>query len=1031
VNFLPIRVRLSGQTSFSKFAHAVKDTVLDAYDHQKYTYGTLVQKLKLPRVLGRPPLISAMFNIDKSGFDVFGFEQLDFQVTYNAKRRVNFDLFFNLIQTETSLEVECEYNSDLFDNETIVQWLTSFETLIEAIVTDDCTPVDFLPLISKKERQMILVEWNKTEAAYPREKTLHALLAEQTQRIPNAIALTHENGRLTYRELDRRANQLANRLRTLGVGPNVLVGVCLFRSVEMVVGLLGILKAGGAYVPMDPEYPHDRLAFMLQDAGARVLLTEKRLLTSLPPHAARVICLDSEWLDIAKESDNPPIVPMVATELAYIIYTSGSTGRPKGVQIEHRSVVAFATWARRVFTDEEFAGVMFSTSICFDLSVFELFVTLVNGGKVILAKNVLELPTLPTASEVRLVNTVPSAIAELARTNGIPRSVITVNLAGEPLAQSLVDKLYTDYFVQRVYDLYGPTETTTYSTYTLRQRGGKTTIGRPIANTRIHILDLHHQPTPIGVPGELHIGGIGLARGYHNQPELTAESFISDPFEMETGSRLYKTGDMARYLADGNIEYVGRLDHQVKIRGIRIELSEIESVLATHPSVRKAVVVARADVHGDKQLVTYMTGKNGVPPKSSELRNLLKSKLPEYMMPAAFVTLEQFPLTPNGKVDRKALPMPEFESAAGQFVPPSTPTEETLAKIWCEVLGLKQVGIRDNFFDLGGHSLLSIRLLHKINLVLKLDLPVRSLFQNPTIEDLVKSLPAQRKKERKPELMQLHAGNSGPELFFLIDEGSLGLFKLAHSMSEDFPSYASLVPLPEPALKASANKQFSALPRMEDLAAEHAALIKSHQTNGSLLLVGHCFGGLLAFEVAHQLQRAGKQVEAVLMLDTWMIEPTFWWQKKAWFRAHVWKLLQQGSPYLWRKSLRRINLEKDKLASRLNLAIHGDFNAHVPWAIIERIYNHVIYGYRPQVLANRGMLFVSQDDWLSKAYRQLDDSLGASRWFGGGVEVMDVPGDHVTVLDEPRLPELAKCFRSSLEKLRLKQINSPGVIPFT
>jgi len=1018
VNFLPIRVQLSGQMPFSEFARAVKNTVLDAYDHQKYTYGTLVQKLKLPRVLGRPPLISAMFNIDKSGFDVFGFEQLDFQVTYNAKRHVNFDLFFNLIQTETSLEVECEYNSDLFDNETIVRWLTSFETLIEAIVTDDCTPVDFLPLISKKEKQMILVEWNKTEAAYPQEKTLHALLAEQAKRVPDAIALVHEGGRLTYRELDQRANQLANRLRTLGVGPNVLVGVCLFRSVEMVVGLLGILKAGGAYVPMDPEYPHDRLAFMLENAGVRVLLTEQRLLASLPPHDAKVICLDSEWLDIAKESDNPPIVPMVATELAYIIYTSGSTGRPKGVQIEHRSVVAFATWARRVFTDEEFAGVMFSTSICFDLSVFELFVTLVNGGKVILAKNVLELPTLPTANEVRLVNTVPSAIAELARTNGIPRSVITVNLAGEPLPQSLVDKLYTDCFVQRVYDLYGPTETTTYSAYTLRQRGGKTTIGRPIANTRIHILDRHYQPTPIGVPGELHIGGIGLARGYHNQPELTAEKFISDPFEIKPEALLYKTGDMARYLADGNIEYLGRLDHQVKIRGIRIELNEIESVLDVHPSVRKAVVVAREDVHGDKQLVTYMTGKNGVPPKASELRDLLKAKLPEYMMPAAFITLEQFPLTPNGKVDRKALPMPEFKSAASQFVPPSTPTEAVLAKIWCEILALKEVGIHDNFFDLGGHSLLAMRVIVAIRKGVGKAISLRSLFTAPTIFQLSKAVDGHTNYSVTMPSVGLRGNGTGAPLFYIPGIGGYGFLPpgLAQHLKESCRYYDGLQ---YPGLNSGEPMPST----IEEIAAHLVTQIQSIWPHGPYYLCGWSLGGSMAFEVARQMETRGVKVQLVLLLDSRCLGPT---RQHKLAVADIVDRLQRRLSALngLERAIFLRNLAVNKLrALFFSIMRNSGTKPEGDTTPIMEATLQATRKYRPGYYGGKVVLFQIEDWEFYSGFRYAPDpTFGWDRLVGqGSLHIIRVPGDHKSMLNEPAVSKVAEKLLGYLQQDVSKQ----------
>ena len=481
--------------------------------------------------------------------------------------------------------------------DTIRRMLGHYQTLLEGIVANPDRRLSELPLLTGAERQQMLVEWNQTGATYPKDRCLHELIEEQVERTPDATAVVFEDMQLTYRQLNQRANQLARHLQELGVGPDTLVGICMERSLEMVVGLLGILKAGGAYVPLDPAYPKERLAFMLDDARPLALVTQRKLQEVLPSHQSKVVYLDAgDETGAGIEQEFEAKLKVRPNGLAYVLYTSGSTGQPKGVAIEHRSAVAFVTWARRVFTDEEFAGVLFSTSICFDLSVFELFATLGNGGKVILAKNALALPTLSAANEVRMINTVPSAMAELVRVGGLPRSLITVNLAGEPLAQSLVDRLYEQSSIRRVFDLYGPTETTTYSTFTLRERGGKATIGRPISNTNIYILDRHLQPTPIGVPGELHIGGIGLARGYHNRPELTAEKFIPNPFGSEPGARLYKTGDLARYLPDGTIEYLGRLDHQVKLRGFRIELGEIESLLAADPGVREAVVVVREEL---------------------------------------------------------------------------------------------------------------------------------------------------------------------------------------------------------------------------------------------------------------------------------------------------------------------------------------------------------------------------------------------------------------------------------------------------
>src|ERR687896_1563261 len=502
----------------------------------------------------------------------------------------------------------------------------------------------------------------------------------------------------------------------------------------MVVGLIGILKAGGAYVPLDPAYPPERLAFMLEDAQVPVLLTQAHLAPTLPQTTAQVVCLDREWERISQAPEGNPRSPLSPENLAYVIYTSGSTGIPKGVAIEHHSPVALLEWSRKVFTPEERVGVLASTSICFDLSVFELFVPLSWGGKVILAENALQLPALPMGQEVTLVNTVPSAMAELVRSKGVPISVRVVNLAGEPLQNTLVQQIYQQETIQRVFNLYGPSEDTTYSTFALVSKGSSKapSIGSPLANTQVYLLDRHLHPVPIGVPGELYIGGAGLARGYLHRPELTPEKFLPHPFSERPGERLYRTGDLARYLPDGNLEFLGRIDQQVKVRGFRIELGEIEACLGGHPGVEDVVVLAREDQPGEKRLVGYVVGARVEP---EALRGYLQGKLPPYMVPSAFVVLEALPLTPNGKVDRKALPAPEWGGAEGAYEAPGTPTEELLAGIWAEVLRVERVGRQDNFFALGGDSILSLQIISRARQA-GLQLTPRQLFQHQSIAEL-------------------------------------------------------------------------------------------------------------------------------------------------------------------------------------------------------------------------------------------------------------------------------------------------------
>ena len=585
--------------------------------------------------------------------------------------------------------------------------------------------------------------------------SIHQLVEFQVLQTPDAVAVIFDQEQLTYRELNEKANQLAHHLQTLNVGPEVLVGVCLTRSLEMVVALLGILKAGGAYVPLDPTYPKERLAFVIEDTQLPILLTQQHLLESIPQHQAHTVYVDSDWPSVAQQPADNPTSGVQPSNLAYVIYTSGSTGRPKGVAIEHRNAVALIDWAKELFTTSQLAGVLASTSLCFDLSVFELFVTLSCGGKVILAADALQLPNLPAAAEVTLINTVPSAIAQLLRINGIPTSVHTVNLAGEPLQNALVQKLYQLDHIRQVFNLYGPSEDTTYSTVALMQKGTSEipSIGRPISNTQIYLLDSQLNPVPDGAEGELYISGAGLARGYLNRPELTAEKFIRNPFSHSLESRLYKTGDLAAYLPDGNLKFLGRIDNQVKIRGFRIELGEIEALLTQESAVQEAVVIAREDVQGNKRLVAYLVPNRVSDPllqqvTARNLRSILKQKLPDYMVPSAFVLLDELPLTPNGKVDRRALPIPQWTRIEeGTYVAPRTPLETELAQMWSQLLSVEQVGIYDNFCELGGHSLLAIQLVYQVGEAFQIELPLGNFLETPTIAGLAQTIDALRRAE--------------------------------------------------------------------------------------------------------------------------------------------------------------------------------------------------------------------------------------------------------------------------------------------
>lgn len=580
----------------------------------------------------------------------------------------------------------------------------------------------------------------------PREK-MHELFEKQAEKTPNLVAVADNYRQLTYSELNRRSNQLAHYLRNLGVGPEAKVGICMRRSVDTIVALLGILKSGGAYVPLDPAYPSERLRLILEDSKAAVLLTEQEIFerTQLSC-SAPLIYWEQEWDRISRQSEENLASNIDDENLAYLIYTSGSTGRPKAVGIRHSSVTMLLRWAQEIFTAEETAGVLCSTSICFDLSVFEIFVPLSRGGRVLVIANALEVPNMARRDEVTLINTVPSAMAELLRMNAVPASVRVVNLAGEALPKALVKQVYERTQVERLFNLYGPSEDTTYSTaaYLSREKmDQEVSIGTPIPGTDAYVMDENFQLLPANTVGELYLGGAGLARGYMGRPELTAERFVPDPFTQEAGARMYRTGDLARRRADGQLDFLGRADHQVKLRGYRIELGEIENQLERHEQVERAVVMVREDHPGDQRLVAYVVKKErGTNLDSGELRQYLKQRLPEYMVPGFYTELERFPLSPNGKIDRKAFPKPEigYSQEAGPYVAPRTATEKQLANIWSELLGLEKIGVHENFFEIGGHSLSAVRVLSRVGREYGLDLDLQMFFNAPTIETFSRTL---------------------------------------------------------------------------------------------------------------------------------------------------------------------------------------------------------------------------------------------------------------------------------------------------
>ncbi|MEG5173064.1 amino acid adenylation domain-containing protein [Microcoleus sp. B3-D7] len=861
VNNLVLRTDLSEKPTFLQLLQQVKQVVLEAYDHQDLPFDQLVEALHPERHLSYSPLFQISFDMEHESMSDITLQDLKLNISEpGSNDTAKFDLSLSLQKTKQGLTGAFEYSTDLLDTTTIARMIEHWQTLLAGIVANPEQRLSDLPILTAIEQSKLLVEWNQTQQDYPQNLCIHQLFEAQVEQTPDAVAVIFKEEQLTYRELNAKANQLAHHLQALGVKPETLVAICVERSLEMIVGLLGILKAGGAYVPLDAAYPSERLAFMLEDSAVPVLLTQQRLVDRLAQHEAQIVCLDTQWEAIAQHSEENTACGVNAENLAYVIYTSGSTGKPKGVTIQHRSLINYTTAVNIEYEIEKCDRILQFSSISFDVSAEEIYTSLTSGATLVLRTDSMldsiegflqkcknwgiTVMALPTAYWHELTAFLSQ------KTVALPPSLRLIIIGGEKaLPERLKTWLECVGEQVRLVNNYGPTEATIGATiYELSPDDTALRdlpIGRPLGNVQTYILDGNRQPLPIGIPGELHIGGAGVARGYLNRPDLTDERFIRNPFSNHPGERLYKTGDLVRYLSDGNIEYLGRIDDQVKIRGFRIELGEIEAVLAKHPNVRSVTAIDREDAPGNKRLVAYLVsnlipervpyhsecqleldgnaltihtqdistggvGLVGVPaiergksvrvhmqlPGESEprwlsgtvvwsrppqagirfhltpseqaqieqsvnyqldtqdlwktlqrtvtrnLRHYLKQKLPDYMIPSAFVLMKALPLTPNGKIDRRALPAPDnfHNEPEDKFVAPGTPTEAKLAAIWVQVLGLEKVSINDNFFELGGHSLQAVSLVSKLSVEMNLKVSVKLLFEHPTIAKLAKAI---------------------------------------------------------------------------------------------------------------------------------------------------------------------------------------------------------------------------------------------------------------------------------------------------
>jgi amino acid adenylation domain-containing protein len=1018
LNTVVLRAQFSERMNFRALLKQVRERALGAYAHPDLPFDRLVANLSPERDPSRSPVFQVMFVLHNPD----GVSEVS-QASGNRDLSTGtskFDLTLVLSETKEGLEGMFEYNSDLFTPASIRRMCGHYQKLLEAIVEDPDQGISKLTMLTRAEREQVLVDWNQTGADYAgMDSCLHDLIAEQAARTPDKMALVFDQRRLTYAELNRRANQLAHHLQGMGVGPEILVGLYAERSLEMIVGILGILKAGGAYVPMDPAYPKERIGAILQDSKVPVVLTQKSVVHELPEFAGQTVCLDSDWAQIATHSEENPVSKAKPEHLAYVLFTSGSTGRPKGVALEHRCATSFIQWGKQVFTAKELEGVLFSTSVCFDLSVFEIFVTLCAGGKIIIAPDVLRLPDLHAKNEITLINTVPSAISELLRLNCVPDSVKTINLAGEPLSDSLAAQIYTSTKVERVYNLYGPTETTTYSTYTLVPRGGSVTVGKPIANTLVYILDSNRKPVPIGVPGELFIAGAGVARGYYGRDDLTSERFVANPFSGRPGVRMYRTGDVCSWLPNGDIRYVGRADHQVKLRGFRIELGEIEAAMERHPAVRKAFAMVREDRPGMKRLVGYFENKkDSAPAESGEIRERLKKMLPDYMVPSNFISLERLPLTPNGKIDRKALPIPADLAAEGapDSGAPRDAIELMLSQIWAKILNVKRIGLHDNFFDLGGHSLLVVRIVAEVENIFGKRLPLATLLQAPTVAELAEILRRENWTPPWSSLIPLRPGGSKPPLFLMHSHGGnvIEYYALANQLDPDQPVYA----LQAKGLDGKIVKGRS----LEEMAESYVKEIRSFQAEGPYYLGGFCLGGSIALAAAQHLVAAGQEVALVIMIQSthpdairfksetsWIQRVQYTAQKRRDlemenFSQRGWKYISERARHLRDRAGARAAIVLDHFAER-----ESTEPSRLPMNYILEVlgdeHERALREFSPHPYGGDVLLFRASKQLIGQ---NIDEVLGWKEVLTGRLDVCEIPGHQQNMMSTPNVLQLGK-----------------------
>jgi amino acid adenylation domain-containing protein len=1020
-NLLALRLDLSGHPNFLELQSRVNAVFLEAAKHAGVPFSAVVQEVCPDHEPGNNPL----FNVAVSQASRILQSASAAEVSGGGFME---DLRWSFEDRGEKIFGAITYAIDVFDRSTVAGMIEHWRNLLTAASEHPAQPVSELEILSADERNRIVHEWNDTWAPYP-NNCVHELFERQAAKTPGMTAVVHEGKTLSYRELNERANQLAHYLRKRGAGPEVLVAVCLNRTPELVIALLGIWKAGAAYVPLDPAYPQERLSYMMKDSAAKFLLTSSELKRQIPSADDQAILLDLDWSQIAKESSGNPQPVAVPSSLAYVMYTSGSTGEPIGAMIPHRGLVNYLWWAVGAYRVEAGRSVPVHSSISFDSTVTSMYPALLAGGKIELLPEDVGAQTLIAAlkkDENRsLVKITPAHLELLSQklsSEEAAKVAKTLVIGGEALlAENLA--LWREFApATRLINEYGPTETAVgcciHEVRPVDPKTGPVAIGRPIANMQLYILDGNLRPVPAGAKGDLYIGGDGVARGYLNRRDLTEKKFIPDPFSGKSGARLYKCGDLARYRKDGILEFLGRADDQVKVRGYRIELGEIEAALAAYAGVQTCAVLAIENAPGNKQLVAYAIPQGIEPLCAEDLKDFLKQSLPEHMVPAQFVFLDSFPLTQNGKIDRKSLPAPTHGdiSAAHEFIAPRTETEQKVAAMWVELLKVERIGVHDDFFDLGGHSMMAIKALSRIREEFNVHLPLSTLLRAPTVAQLAALLDKEDFTPTGSLLVPVRAGGFKPPLFLMHAQGGnvLDYRPLVNRLESDQPVYA----FQAQGLDGNLIKDAT----LEEMAADYVAELRSFQPEGPYFLGGFCLGGLLALEAAEQLTAAGEKVALVVMIqsihpEAMNFKPNTPALKRWWYRMQMRASLElenlsngrEGNVserlvHLWDVVRVRTSIAYRSMTGK-GLYMPPELSELYCFEALAVEHKKAMDAYRPAPYGGDVLVF--------RASTQLagliaDEHLGWDRTFHGKLEVVEVPGHRQNLMLEPNVSRLAK-----------------------